>query len=95
MCAFAGGMIPLFLQGRCCGLGHHIYTIAPDDLITFNKLSFAQSVVALMTGIGLLKIAIALELMKLKSKEWRWYTIILWFLIGEFPYPPALPESTS
>ncbi len=77
-------MIPLFLQGRY-GLGHHADTIASNDMVAFNKLSFVQSIVALMAGVGLLKIAIALDLMKLRSKEWVWYTVILWFLIGELP----------
>jgi hypothetical protein len=85
-------MVPLFLQMRH-GLGHHIDTIGPDDMIAFNKLSFVESVVALMAGIGLLKIAIALDLMKLKSNSWVWYTIILWFLISEFhlPWPCPFP----
>ncbi|KAH8892711.1 hypothetical protein GQ53DRAFT_118711 [Thozetella sp. PMI_491] len=75
-------MIPLFIQASH-GLGHHQDTISEPDLLIFNQLSFVQSIVPLIGGIALLKIAIALEILKLlKSTAWKWYTIILWSLIG-------------
>src|SRR5690349_20174376 len=77
-------MVPLFVMGNY-GLGHHIDTIGSSDMIVYNKLSFVQSVVALMTGIALLKIAIALELLSLGANGWRWYIVTLWISIGKFP----------
>ncbi|KAF7556132.1 hypothetical protein G7Z17_g1673 [Cylindrodendrum hubeiense] len=60
------------------GLGHHSDTISQADIAVFNQLSFVQSIVPLMGGICFLKIAIALELMKLKSNAWAWYNTVLW-----------------
>ena len=74
-------MLILFLQAAH-GLGHHADTVSFPDLVVFAEMSFVQSVVALVTGLGLLKIAIALELLKFKSSAWNWYTGILWGLIG-------------
>jgi predicted cobalt transporter CbtA len=65
------------------GLGRHTDTIDRSLLIEFNKFSFIQSIVPLMGGIGFLKIAIALELMKLRGNALAWYNHVLWGLIGE------------
>lgn len=65
------------------GLGRHNDTISAQDKVAFTQLSFIQSIVPLMGGIAFLKIAIALELMKLKGIALAWYHTILWFLIGE------------
>jgi len=75
-------MIPLFLQAGH-GLGRHKDTILYPDLVALNQLSFVASIVAFIGGLGLLKIAIGLELMKFKSNSWKWYSIILWSLIGK------------
>ncbi len=78
-------MIPLFLQAQH-GLGHHAETISSEERMKFNQLNGIESMIPLMSGIGFLKIAIALELLKLKSASWRWYTIALWCLIGAWPF---------
>ncbi|KAG5786908.1 hypothetical protein H9Q69_014019 [Fusarium xylarioides] len=63
------------------GLGKHADTIEPSDYATFGKYSFIHTVISLLGGIGLLKIAIALELIKYNGNSWRWYNIALWCLI--------------
>lgn len=69
------------------GLGRHSDTVPTRDKVAFTQLSFVQSIVPLIGGIGFLKIAIALELMKLKGIAMAWYHAILWSLIGKLlPY---------
>jgi hypothetical protein len=76
------GTIILFLQIPY-GLGKHADTIERTDYAIFNKYSFIHTVVPLLGGMGLLKIAIALELIKYNGNSWRWYNITLKCLIGQ------------
>ncbi|VUC28413.1 unnamed protein product [Clonostachys rosea] len=80
LCSLLGGTVTLYMQVPY-GLGRHKDTIDPSLLIEFNKFSFIQSIVPLMGGIGFLKIAIALELMKLRGNALAWYNYVLWGLI--------------
>ncbi|KAF5675192.1 integral membrane protein [Fusarium heterosporum] len=64
------------------GLGKHEDTIERPDLTTFNKYGFIHTIVPLLGGIGLLKISVALELIKYNGNSWRWYNITLWCLIA-------------
>ncbi|CAG9945742.1 unnamed protein product [Clonostachys rosea f. rosea IK726] len=81
LCALLGGTVTIIMQVPY-GLGRHQDTVPPADLIPFTQLSFIQSIVPLMGGIAFLKIAIALELMKLKGNALAWYNTVLWCLIG-------------
>ncbi|VUC36768.1 unnamed protein product [Clonostachys rosea] len=81
LCSLLGGTVTIFMQVPY-GLGRHQDTIPAADLIPFTQLSFIQSIVPLMGGIAFLKIAIALELMKLKGNALAWYNTVLWCLIG-------------
>ncbi|KAL7755370.1 hypothetical protein ACKLNR_015127 [Fusarium oxysporum f. sp. zingiberi] len=80
-CTGLVGTIILFMQIPY-GLGKHTDTIQRPDYATFGKYSFIHTVVSLLGGIGLLKIAIALELIKYNGNSWRWYNITLWCLIA-------------
>ncbi|KAH7242680.1 hypothetical protein BKA59DRAFT_530465 [Fusarium tricinctum] len=80
-CTGLVGTIILFLQIPY-GLGKHADTIERTDYAIFNKYSFIHTVVPLLGGMGLLKIAIALELIKYNGNSWRWYNITLKCLIG-------------
>ncbi|KAH7007783.1 hypothetical protein EDB80DRAFT_719119 [Ilyonectria destructans] len=80
LCALLGGTVTIFMQIPY-GLGHHQDTIPDADFIVFNQLSFVQSIVPLIGGIAFLKIAVALELTKLKGNALAWYNTILWCLI--------------
>lgn len=71
----------LYLQAPL-GLGKHYDTIEGPDLVKFMRLSFVQTIVPLIGGIAFLKIAIALELRKLRSNAWAWYEYLLWAMIG-------------
>ncbi|KAL4724536.1 hypothetical protein ACLX1H_007977 [Fusarium chlamydosporum] len=75
------GTTILFLQIPH-GLGKHADTIERADFTKFSKYSFIITVVPLLGGIGLLKIAIALELIKYNGNSWRWYKITLRCMIG-------------
>lgn len=86
-CTGLVGTIILFMQIPY-GLGKHADTIERPDYATFGKYSFIHTVVSLLGGIGLLKIAIALELIKYNVNSWRWYNITLWCLIGQ-PFSPT------
>lgn len=77
------GTIILFMQVPY-GLGKHADTVPRPDLVEFSKFSFIHTVVPLLGGMGFLKVAIALELMKYNGRLWRWYNITLWCLIGRF-----------
>ncbi|KAF5001228.1 hypothetical protein FGRMN_1171 [Fusarium graminum] len=80
-CTGLVGTIVLFMQIPY-GLGKHTDTIERPDLTTFNKYSFIHTTVPLLGGIGLLKVAVALELIKYNGNAWRWYNITLWCLIA-------------
>ncbi|KAJ4087137.1 hypothetical protein NW760_013784 [Fusarium oxysporum] len=86
-CTGLVGTIILFMQ-ISYGLGKHADTIERPDYATFGKYSFIHTVVSLLGGIGLLKIAIALELIKYNGNSGRWYNITLWCLIGQ-PFSPT------
>ncbi|VUC27350.1 unnamed protein product [Clonostachys rosea] len=75
-----GGTVTLYLQAPL-GLGKHRDTIEGPDLVKFMRLSFVQTIVPLIGGIAFLKIAIALELRKLRSNAWAWYEYLLWAMI--------------
>ena len=83
MTALAGTIV-LFLQVPY-GLGRHVDTVPRSDIVIFGKYSFIHTVASLLCGIGFLKLAIALELMKYNGRLWRWYNIALWCLIGWSP----------
>ncbi|RGP66588.1 integral membrane [Fusarium longipes] len=80
-CTGLVGTIILILQIPH-GLGKHADTIERADFTIFSKYSFIITVVPLLGGIGLLKISIALELIKYNGNSWQWYRISLWCMIG-------------
>jgi len=90
--AFGGGWITFLLQSQR-GLGKHTDTISREDKVIFDKLSFWQSVLSATCALGLLKISIAFNLLRLSKS--RWYKLALWATIGEFVYPPELHSSTT
>jgi hypothetical protein len=80
-CTGLAGTIILYLQIPH-GLGKHADTIERADFTEFSRYSFIITVVPLLGGIGLLKIAIALELIKYNGNSWKWYKITLQCMIG-------------
>ncbi|KAF1937116.1 hypothetical protein EJ02DRAFT_458977 [Clathrospora elynae] len=73
-----GGWICFILQGYC-GLGRHTKTISQDDLQKFDHIAFSQSIISAIGALGLLKISIALFLLRLSKN--KWYSRSLWALI--------------
>ncbi|WXC61775.1 hypothetical protein SNK03_007648 [Fusarium graminearum] len=80
-CTGLAGTIILYLQIPH-GLGKHADTIERADFTKFSRYSFILTVVPLLGGIGLLKIAIALELIKYNGNSWKWYKITLRCMIA-------------
>ncbi|KAH7083570.1 hypothetical protein FB567DRAFT_604586, partial [Paraphoma chrysanthemicola] len=62
------------------GLGRHTKTISKEDLVTFEKISFIQAIVSAIGALGMVKISIALFLLRLSKS--KWYSCSLWTLIG-------------
>jgi hypothetical protein len=74
-----GGMVTFFGM-TTVGLGRHYSTIGHDDLVQLNAWDFAQTMLAHMTALGLLKISIALSLLRLSTS--KWFQRVLWALIA-------------
>ncbi|KAF0637825.1 hypothetical protein NXS19_004572 [Fusarium pseudograminearum] len=80
-CTGLAGTIILYLQIPH-GLGKHADTIERADFTKFSRYSFIVTVVPLLGGIGFLKMAIALELIKYNGNSWKWYRITLQCMIA-------------
>ncbi|KAH6874690.1 hypothetical protein B0T10DRAFT_415115 [Thelonectria olida] len=78
ICAFVGWLI--FVLQSFHGLGHHQDTIAQLDYIELQKVGFWQSIISATCAMALLKISIALNLLRLSQS--RWYSWSLWTSIG-------------
>ncbi|KAH6683561.1 hypothetical protein F5X68DRAFT_233617 [Plectosphaerella plurivora] len=76
---FIVGMICFGIQGSY-GLGKHRKVIPDDDFTEFTKIGFYQGIVSNLGGVGLLKISIALSLIRLAPN--KWYRVVLMTLIG-------------
>lgn len=74
------GLICFVIQGYH-GLGHHSDTIAGPDKQIMSQVAFFQSIISHIGALALLKISIALSLLRLTAN--RWYTSSLWALIGK------------
>ncbi|KAF7548326.1 hypothetical protein G7046_g8713 [Stylonectria norvegica] len=73
------GWIIFIIQGSH-GLGRHFDTISTEDYIIFSHAGFWQSILSASTAMGLLKISIALNLLRLSTS--RWYSWPLWASIA-------------
>ncbi|KAG8353869.1 hypothetical protein FVEN_g8129 [Fusarium venenatum] len=80
-CTGLAGTIILFLMIPH-GLGKHADTIERADFTEFSRYSFMITTIPLLGGMGLLKIAIALELIKYNGNSWKWYKITLQCMIA-------------
>ncbi|KAF2825008.1 hypothetical protein CC86DRAFT_468265 [Ophiobolus disseminans] len=74
-----GGWICFIVQGYH-GLGRHTKIISSGDLIAFDRIGFFMSLLSALTALSLLKISIALFLLRLSKS--KWYSRSLWALIG-------------
>lgn len=73
-----GGYI-IYLSQIKYGLGRHAVLSSSEDKIEFSKLGYIQSIVVHIVALGLLKISLALSLLRLSRT--RWYSWALWSLI--------------
>jgi hypothetical protein len=76
----ASGGLTVFIIQAFNGLGRHQETIPPEESLVYNHAGFWQSVFSASAGMALLKISIALNLLRLSSSPW--YRISLWASIG-------------
>jgi hypothetical protein len=79
-----GGWLCFVLQGYY-GLGRHTKTISKSDFMVYQKISFIQAIVSAIGALGMLKISIALFLLRLSQN--MWYLRSLWTMIGKFKHP--------
>lgn len=78
-----GGWICFILQGYH-GFGRHIQVVSKQDMEKFGQIGFFGSIISAIGALGLLKISIALFLLRLKNNNiWKWYSRCLWALIGK------------
>lgn len=64
------------------GLGRHEKTLTTYDVMMFNKVSWIQNVVAFTLSIGLLKISIGLNLLRIGGGTSTWYHWCNWIVIA-------------
>ncbi|EOA87874.1 uncharacterized protein SETTUDRAFT_27812 [Exserohilum turcica Et28A] len=80
--AALGGWICFILQGFH-GFGRHAQTVSPEDMVKFTQIGFFGSIISAIGALGMLKISIALFLLRLKNNNlWKWYSRCLWGLLG-------------
>ncbi|KAK1752336.1 hypothetical protein QBC47DRAFT_350497 [Echria macrotheca] len=70
-----GGYIPFVFMSQH-GLGKHILTVSFPDLLVYFQANFWMSIFAMLIGLGLVKISIGFNLLRLSTS--RWYTWSLW-----------------
>ncbi|GMG15796.1 unnamed protein product [Aspergillus oryzae var. brunneus] len=70
-----GGWI-LYVYKACHGLGHHIQFLDDMQRMKLDEAAFWQVIICSAAGIALLKISIALNLLRFSPT--RWYTMSLW-----------------
>ncbi|KAB8219594.1 hypothetical protein BDV33DRAFT_231459 [Aspergillus novoparasiticus] len=74
-----GGWI-LYVYKACHGLGHHIQFLDDMQRMRLDEAAFWQVIICSAAGIALLKISIALNLLRFSPT--RWYTMSLWTSIA-------------
>jgi hypothetical protein len=62
------------------GLGKHDITVQADDLLIFSQANFWLSIFALLIGLGLVKLSIGLNLLRLSTN--KWYKWSVWATIA-------------
>ncbi|KNG83906.1 hypothetical protein ANOM_008131 [Aspergillus nomiae NRRL 13137] len=78
LCSLGGWA--LYIYKACHGLGHHIQFLDKMDRMKLSEAAFWQVIICSATGIALLKISIALNLLRFSPT--RWYTMSLWTSIA-------------
>ncbi|KAL2266771.1 hypothetical protein VTJ83DRAFT_6123 [Remersonia thermophila] len=77
LCAVVGYAV--FCVQAGLGLGKHQWTIPPGDFVKFQHAGFVQSIVSAGLALGLLKMSIGFNLLRLSQT--RWYSWSLWVAI--------------
>jgi hypothetical protein len=70
------------------GLGHHAFTLSKEDVIIYGKTVFVQALLTTVTSLCLLKLSVAVSLLRLSSPAAginRWYRRIIWSLMSLNP----------
>lgn len=67
------------------GLGHHAFTLSAQDQIVYGKTVFAQALLTTVTSLCLLKLSVAVSLLRLSGPAAginRYYRRVLWALMS-------------
>lgn len=67
------------------GLGHHAFTLSDDDMKIYGITVFIQAIFTTVASLCFLKISVAFSLLRLSSPMKKWWTWMLWGLIGTIP----------
>jgi hypothetical protein len=74
----------LYIYKGFHGLGKHNKFVSSEDQVKLTEGSFWQVILSSCLGMALLKISIALNLLRLSPS--RWYIWSLWVSIGELSF---------
>lgn len=67
------------------GLGRHAFTLTAQDQIVYGKTVFIQALVTTVTSLCLLKLSVAVSLLRLSGPAAgvnRWWRRVIYTLIG-------------
>ncbi|KAH8891502.1 hypothetical protein GQ53DRAFT_648621 [Thozetella sp. PMI_491] len=75
-----GGLVPQIVAGMHGALGRHADTVTTEEMKVYGMMSFVQGVLMTVTSHCLVKVSIALSLLRLNRSKWYQWT--LWGFIG-------------
>lgn len=90
--ALGSGMV-IFIMQSPNGLGRHRQTTSDEDFLKFRRYGWVYSVVCAVFSFSMLKISIALSLLRLSKA--RWFTWSLYGLLGEQQLPTSTEYSSG
>jgi hypothetical protein len=70
------------------GLGHHVFTLSKEDVIIYGKTVFVQALLTTVTSLCLLKLSVAVSLLRLSGPATginRWFRRIILGLMSLTP----------
>jgi hypothetical protein len=65
------------------GLGRHAFTLSDEDQKVYGITVFIQAIFTTVTSLCFLKLSVAFSLLRLSSPLNKWWTRVIWGLIGE------------
>jgi hypothetical protein len=79
-----GGMVTVAVA-TAHGLGHHAFTLSEEDLKVYGITVFIQALFTTVASLCFLKLSVAFSLLRLSSPMNKWWTRVIWGLMGKIP----------